>query len=199
MMEKEDVFIIREKDHKKAPRGSGACYDIQVMIGDVPAAFTYNIPEESKEALIAKTWNDKSAYFLGIITPPKDGSIYLVNCKCVMDKFVNKKYWEKEWLEQKQEWYTCYRGKCSSICCEKCFDEDKVKKVDGYYKCPFPCKTGITSNECNDIKKKTMKLKKIETDTRECAECGMTRKKFNALNPFCQPMAFTAIPDNSGK
>ena len=189
-------LIIKKKNSTKAPRG--ACFDIKVEIGDASAAFTFNLPDNPKDNLIAKTWDDRSAYFLGLLTPTTDGSIYLVNCKCVLDRFIKRTYWEKEWLGGKQNWHTCVREKCASICCERCFEKDRVKKINGEYKCPYSCKGGITCNKFNDEKKKQRLHEKVDSDQRECCECHMTRKKFMEAKPFCKPMSFTAVPDNSG-
>jgi hypothetical protein len=197
--ETEERFMIREKDCSKPPRGSDACYDIQVLIGNVRAAFTYNIPEDPKQDLIANTWNGNTAYFLGLVTPPVEGCLYIANCACVMRRFTTKKFWKKDWLIQEREWFICATTKCSSMCCQACFEGNKVKKIGDAYKCPFPCKTGMTYNKCNDPKKISKMLKRVEKDEKKCANCGMTRKMFWKRKPFCKLLSFATFPDGSGK
>jgi hypothetical protein len=194
-----DQFIIRKKHSKTAPTRS--CFHLKVNLGCVIGAFAYGNEKLSSEKLSSfkvQTWEKTDAYFLGILTQSEDGRMFIVNCKCVMNKFKERKNWDREWTSG-ENLHTCINERCSSLSCDKCFSKNRVKIVDGRYKCPFPCKTGMMYCKYNDPKKRQLIQEKVNADKKQCANCGISQADFLQKNPQCKLMVWTNVPKTKDK
>lgn len=186
-MSKEIPEFISQKDCITVPKGS--CFDLLVRINDLYAAFAYEdtikLESPKYDHLKMKTWasNNKMVYFLGVTTQPKDGYIWIINCKCVIDAFVKGKKWPQT-LYDNEEWNHCKNEKCDSVSCSKCQEEE----------CTFPHKNKVIYCEYNDAKRRERLEKKIEKDDRSCSKCKTTLRQFNAKHPYCKLMNWTPVP-----
>jgi hypothetical protein len=193
------IFLIKKKDTKTAP--NGACFNFKVNLGSAVGAFSYSndkLDEEKFKNYKAMTRKDEEVYFLGILTGQEDERMYIINCKCVMDKFRKRKNWDEEWVSG-DNLHTCTKERCSSVCCDSCFINESVKLLKGSYKCPFPCKTGMMYCKFNDPKKREQRYKKISSDRKSCANCGITQSDFIKNKPNCKPMVWTPVPNSSSE
>ena len=190
-MSKEIPEYISQKDCITVPRGS--CFDLLVRINELYAAFAYEdnikLDQSRYDHLMMKTWpsDDRIVYFLGVTTQPRDGYIWIVNCKCIIDAFVKKKRWPQT-IYDNEEWHHCNNEKCNSVFCNKCHEDY------GEEECIFPHKTRVIYCEYNDAKKRERVEKKIERDDRSCLRCKTTLRQFNIKNPHCKLMNWTPVP-----
>jgi len=191
-----ETFSIKKKNCIES-LSDRSCYDLKIRIGDAFAAFSTKIPKKRNKRLIAKTWDDRTVYFLGLISPQQLGNInYVANCPCIIEKFISREFWDFGWLSQFQQWHTCYSKKCISVSCDNCFNKNKTAKKNERYKCPFPCAKGkYMCSALDDAKEREEMRKEAEADSRHCARCNITRLEFMEKNPTAKLLTWTSVPN----
>jgi len=146
----------------------------------------------------ANTWDGKIVHFIGILSPPVNAEIWILNCQCVRDRFTHGQSFTNQWMQRfdSANFKPCRNDHCCSIACGTCFEAiPDGKKKDERYKCPFPCKSNVMYCTFNDPKRKAKIQAKIANDHRKCSECGKTQQEFMEKKPFCKPMNWTAVPN----
>lgn len=201
-----DTSVYQIRNNDVVARPTGACYAIASRMGDnaVTAAFVEDknqILESHKEFddLLATSKKYDDLYFVGVLSDIKEGSIYLINCPCVIKNYREHKFDNtdtiRNWIEHNTTLHPCGNHRCSSMCCSRCFKRAD-KDSSGRYRCPFPCKKGnLLYCTFNDEKKKQKKMSKISSDQNKCDMCGIDQEEFHKKKPMCKPISWTKVPN----